>query len=255
MVGQWRRGHSRLPLPYARAVAAAGARPKIYSTFEHVPTEDTPLGLEVVMGIDPDDHSALDGAAGVVLPGGGDIDPTLYGARPHPRTKNVSQRRDLYELTLLAEALRRDMPVLAICHGMQLLNVQLGGGLDQHLADQPARIEHDGGSPSPNPVHEVSVKPDSLLERIVGRSQIEVNSSHHQGLSDVPDELEEVAWAPDGVLEGVVSSEHTWVVGVQWHPEVMAEGHAAQRELFEAFVEATEVYPQRTLAGATARSA
>ncbi|MFN2389086.1 MAG: gamma-glutamyl-gamma-aminobutyrate hydrolase family protein [Actinomycetota bacterium] len=255
VVGQWRKGHARLPLSYARAVAAAGGAPRIFSTFELVPTEDAPRDLDVTTGVDPLDPSSLEGAVGLVLPGGGDIDPALYGAELHPKTKNVSERRDRYELTLLDEALRRDLPVLAICHGMQLLNVHLGGTLDQHLADRPGRLEHDTGRPAPTPAHDVDLAGSDLLAEALGSTRVAVNTSHHQGLLDVAPELEEVAWAPDGVLEGVVATGYSWVVGVQWHPEAMVEHDPTQLRLFEAFVDASRAYAGRTPEWVTARSA
>lgn len=247
VIGQWRRGHARLPLPYAAAVKAAGGHPKIYSAFELVPGEPTPRDLDVVTGLDPDDDSALDGAAGLVVPGGGDIDPALYGQKRHPETKNVSHRRDRFELTLLKKALEKDVPVLAICHGMQLLNVALGGTLEQHLPDVPNRLNHDLGFPEATPAHSIAVKEKTLLADIAG-GHCDVNSSHHQGLDVVADPLEEVAWAEDGVLEAVASTEHPWAVGVQWHPEAMAPEDPKQLGLFAAFVEATRRFRQNRLA-------
>ncbi len=242
VVGQWRQGHARLPLPYAEAVTLAGGHPWIFSTFALVPDEPVPESVGVTMGLDVDDMSPLDGAIGLLIPGGGDIDPTLYGHRPHRLTKNVSHRRDRFELNLLDRALAEDMPILAICHGMQLLNVCFGGTLDQNLADKRAKVDHDVGRPSSHPIHSLSVKPDSELHRIMGTTETKVNSHHHQGLDEVAPELEEVGWAEDGVLEAVVSKEHEWVVGVQWHPEVMVGESPEQKRIFESFVGACEAY-------------
>lgn len=255
VVGQWREGHARLPLAYADSVAAAGGKPWIFSTFNLVPTETMPEELRVTTGLDVDDASPLDGACGLLIPGGGDIDPTLYGRRAHRLTKHVSHRRDRFELTLLEEALERDMPVLAICHGMQLLNVQLGGTLNQNLSDDPSKLDHSVGRPGPQPVHSLSIQPGTLLETIMGSEGSQVNSHHHQGLDDVSEDLEPVAWAPDGVLEAVVSRPHTWVVGVQWHPEVMAPTQPDQVRIFEAFVAAAHAYAQPGLSRSAARTA
>jgi putative glutamine amidotransferase len=123
---------------------------------------------------------------------------------------------------------------------MQMLSVHLGGTLDQHLADDPTRIEHDSSDPSPGPVHKVHVDEGCRLAEIFDGTEIAVNSSHHQGLEGAPGPLQEVAWAEDGVLEGVVSRDHTWVVGVQWHPEAMAPTDETQRQIFDAFVKASE---------------
>ena len=201
-----------------------------------------PDGLEVLTGLDPLDPSPLDGASGLLIPGGGDIDPELYGKSRHPRTHNVSQRRDRFELTLLGEALERDMPVLTICHGMQLLNVCFGGTLVQHIADSPRRLNHDRDRPRAEPAHGLHLKEESILARIFGAVSVQINSHHHQGLDGAAGPLEEIGWAEDGVLEAVVSKDHAWVVGVQWHPEAMAPVDAAQLRLFEDFVEAAGAY-------------
>jgi putative glutamine amidotransferase len=242
VVGQWREGHARLPVSYAETLLEAGAAPKIFSTFSLLPDQDLPEHLDVTLGLDPDDASPLEGASGLLLPGGGDIDPAWYGRPRHPLTAKISHRRDEFERTLVSEALKRDLPVLAICHGMQLLSVHLGGVLDQHLMDDPKRLDHDPSDPSPGPVHKVHVDEDTALAEIFDATEIEVNSSHHQGLEGTPDGLREVAWAEDGVLEAVVSPDHTWVVGVQWHPEAMASSDETQMRLFDAFVEASNAY-------------
>jgi putative glutamine amidotransferase len=246
VVGQWREGQGgRVPAPYLEAVRAAGGGAKLFSTFDHGPGQEVPPGFEAVTGLDPDDDSPMDGAIGLVLPGGGDIDPAWYGQERHPLTHNLNGRRDRFEHTLLNEALHHDVPVLAVCHGMQLLNVVLGGSLCQHLGDDPVRSEHDSGYPGPEPVHGLRVKERSPVARFLGTPRLEVNSHHHQGIDVVSPVLEEVAWADDGVLEAMMSREHSWVVGVQWHPEVMVAHHKPQAALFRAFVEASEGYARR----------
>jgi gamma-glutamyl-gamma-aminobutyrate hydrolase PuuD len=240
VVGQIRQDGKRIPATYAHAVQIAGGHPKVFSTFDLVEDEPIPEGLEVVSELDPYDDSPLEGAVGLLLPGGGDIDPEWYGKQRHPRTHHVNHRRDRFEMTLLSEALERDLPVLAICHGMQLLNVFLGGTLIQHLSDDPRMLQHDRDRPRAEPAHELRVKVGSRFAEITGLgNRTAVNSHHHQGLGAVPHVLEQVAWAEDGCLEAVVSREHSWVVGVQWHPEAMVDTDAHQRNLFEAFVSAT----------------
>ncbi len=134
------------------------------------------------------------------------------------------------------------MPVLAICRGFQLLNIFLGGTLDQHLSDHPERLEHWRDMPRAEPAHQLHVKENTSLAGILGTTELAVNSHHHQGPEVVAPGLEEVAWATDGVLEGVVMNDRPWVVGVQWHPEVMAPVDHLEQRLFESFVAATERY-------------
>lgn len=253
VVAQWRKGYARLPVPYTHAVELGGAPVRVVGTFDLPPGSDEPEG-DVTLGIDPLDASCLEGASGLLLPGGGDIDPEWYGCERHPRTHNVSHRRDRFELTLLEEALNRDMPVLAICHGMQLLNVHLGGTLEQHLADDERRLEHDRDRPRAEPVHDVTVEDSTLLADAMG-TQGPVNSHHHQGLSRVAEGLEKIAWAEDGVLEAVYLPERSWVLGVQWHPEAMADTDEHQRAIFELFVKAAGIYDHQRRPQAHARSA
>ena len=254
MVGQWRKGHLRVPIPYAHAVELAGGNPKVISTFDLGPTEEVPDDLEVIRNIDPYDASVLDGASGLLIPGGGDIDPELYGRKRHPRTHNVSQRRDRFELTLLTEAMDRDMPILAICHGMQLLNVHQGGTLDQHLLDDAKKLDHYRDRPMAEPAHSVALKEGSLVAEVMGGPSVQVNTHHHQGLDDVADSLEPVGWSEDGVLEAVVEKNHSWVVGVQWHPEAMAPVARDELAIFESFVDAACKY-ESSASGVRAQSA
>ena len=255
VVGQWRKAQLRLPIPYAHAVELAGGNPKVISTFELGPTEEVPEGLEVITNLDPYDASVLENASGLVIPGGGDIDPELYGHKRHPRTHNVSQRRDRFELSLLTEAFERDMPVLAICHGMQLLNVHEGGTLNQHLLDDEKKLDHYRDRPMAEPAHGVSLREGSMLAEVMGSVSVQVNTHHHQGLDDVADTLDPIGWSEDGVLEAVVHKEHSWVLGVQWHPEAMAPVHKDELAIFESFVEATRSYERSSAGEVTARSA
>lgn len=249
VLGQWRPtdpAYGKFPIPYAHAVSSVGGGPVVLSTFPLKPAEPNPEKVPLLTGLDPEDPSPLDGMIGLVVPGGGDIDPAWYGRDRHPRTANISHQRDRFELTMLEAALERDMPVLAICHGMQLLNVHLGGTLDQHLADRHTLLEHDRDRPRAEAAHSLRIKPGCILERIVGSQRIPVNSHHHQGLGIIATSLEEIAWAEDSVLEAVVSREHSWVLGVQWHPEAMAPVDHSQRAIFAAFVEACESFAARS---------
>ncbi|HVF54375.1 MAG TPA: gamma-glutamyl-gamma-aminobutyrate hydrolase family protein [Actinomycetota bacterium] len=231
-----------MPLLYIAAVRAAGGTPVVMATFDLPQEEKLPEDVEVIAGLDPYDSSILSDVAGLVVPGGGDIDPELYGCERHPRTHSVNHRRDLFEKTLLDEAMRKDLPVLAICHGMQLLNVVMGGTLNQHLADQAHLLDHDRDMPRAEPVHQLRVKERTALGTILHGETVEVNSHHHQGIASLASGLEEVAWAEDGVLEAVSATENTWVIGVQWHPEAMAPVDQRQRSIFEAFIAAAAAF-------------
>jgi putative glutamine amidotransferase len=255
VLGQWRKGCLRLPLPYVNALSRAGADSKVLSPFELLPSERPPADLEIHAELDPYDGRLLHGACGLMLCGGGDVDPEFYGQKRHPRTHNVSRKRDQFELTYLGEALALDMPVLAICRGMQLLNVHLDGTLNQHLMDDPSKLDHYVDRPLGEPAHGVSMSEESLVSDIFGTVNMQVNTHHHQGLDRVADQLTEVGWAEDGVLEAVVSSDHDWVVGVQWHPEAMVPADKIQERLFQAFVDATLGYSRTEDADVEARSA
>jgi putative glutamine amidotransferase len=238
------RSRPRTPIAYAHAVDLVGGNPVVYSTYGPAKDEKIPEGLPFLGNLEPTKVKLSPNAVGLLLPGGGDISPLFYRSDPHPRTRSRSARRDQFEMTLLEQALERDLPIFAICRGMQLLSVLLGGRLDQHLADTVGRLDHDRDRPRAEPAHGLRTKPGSILHKVLGE-RTEVNSHHHQGLDGVSSELEEIAWADDGVLEGIVMPSRTWVLGVQWHPEAMAPVHRKQLALFERFLEATNAYAAR----------
>ncbi len=215
--GVWQLPAVLIPLAYVDAVEAAGGRAVVIP-----PSED---GVEETL-------STLDG---VVFSGGADVDPARYGANPHPETDTPQARRDAGELALLEAALERDMPVLAICRGFQLLNVARGGDLIQHLPDE---VGHDVHKEVPGEfaVHPVEVKEGTRLAAIVGEGA-DVTSHHHQALGRLGEGLVETAWAADGTLEGVEDPSLRFAVGVQWHPEAGEDA-----ALFEALVEEARAY-------------
>jgi len=178
-----------------------------------------PLALPV---LDPADaEAALDGVAGLVLTGGEDVNPERYGSAPHPELGDTNDGRDAFEIALVEAARARALPTLAICRGIQILNVALGGTLVQDIPsgwNEP--IVHDGEWARTARVHEVQVTPGSRLARALGTECPVVNSMHHQAIRAVAPSLATVARAPDGIVEGVEwPSDEWWMVGVQWHPE------------------------------------
>jgi len=174
---------------------------------------------------------------GLLLSGGGDVAPDLYGQACHPRTQRMDRLRDRFELALVREWVKADRPLLAICRGIQVLNVALGGNLIQDIADLVANsVVHQWSEGEAR--HLIRLRPSSQLARLLGGDQLEVNSFHHQAVGDLAPELEAVAWAADGVIEGVEMPGARFVVGVQWHPERMFEADARQLQLFIGLVEA-----------------
>jgi putative glutamine amidotransferase len=173
------------------------------------------------------------GLDGLVLIGGGDVDPARYGVDAYPRNGGTSDRRDDLEFGLLAAALARDLPVLAVCRGMQVLNVGLGGDLVQHLPDRLGSTRHQPGPGAFGPVTVVTGT-GSRLRRLLG-PRIEVQCSHHQAVDRVGRGLVVTAHSEDGIVEAVESTGHRFVVGVQWHPE-----ETGDRRLFEALVAEAE---------------
>ncbi len=170
-------------------------------------------GLPVNLPIDVDVEAVAHHLDGVLLTGGTDIDPGRYGADPHPELLDIEPERDELELRLLGIALDREIPVLGICRGMQLVNVHLGGTLHQHVPEH-ARVD----LPTETVVHQVTLAPESVLRELYGEHR-DVNSLHHQTVDDVGDGLRVTATAADGTVEGVELGDT--LVAVQWHPEMM----------------------------------
>jgi putative glutamine amidotransferase len=178
----------------------------------------------------------LDRLDALVVTGGAfDVDPALYGEATRHATVTLKQRRTAAELALLRGALARDMPVLGICGGQQLLAVALGGTLIQHVPEAvPDALPHEQTTPHDQPAHPVTIRPGTLLAGIVGE-RIAVNSSHHQAVRD-PGRCVINAVAPDGVIEGIERPGASFCLGVQWHPEFVAS--AADRAILDALVAA-----------------
>jgi putative glutamine amidotransferase len=181
-----------------------------------------------------DAHGLLERFDGLLLMGGGDVDPARYGQERRPEVVGVNTTRDDFEISLVRAAIHRKVPTLAICRGMQVLNVALGGDLNQHLADGGAvrhRTPDDGYA-----THTVRLENGSRVAAAMELDQVESSCSHHQAVSRLGEGLTSVGWADDEVVEAI---EHTagWVVGVQWHPERTAVEDPSQQRLFDAFVQ------------------
>jgi len=197
-----------------------------------------PLVLPVLDPADAD--AALDGVAGLVLTGGEDVSPDRYGSVPHPELGDTHEGRDAFEIALVEAARARALPTLAICRGIQILNVALGGTLVQDIpAEWAAPIVHDGDWARTARVHEVDVTPGSRLARALGTERPVVNSMHHQAVRTVASPLATVARAPDGIVEGVEwPTDEWWMVGVQWHPEELTTSPEPwDRSLLSAFAD------------------
>jgi gamma-glutamyl-gamma-aminobutyrate hydrolase PuuD len=212
--GAWEIPAALVPLAYVDAIERAGGRPLI------VPPSDE--GVE----------ETLDALDALLLSGGEDIDPTHYGADPHPETAGVRPDRDRAELALLQGALVRDMPVLAVCRGSQVLNIARGGDLVQHLPEVVGHEQHKH-TPGVFADHEVELKPGSRVGELLG-SRAPVKSHHHQGYGTIGDGLVEAAWAEDGTVEALEDPSKRFAVGVLWHPEEGEDFALFQRLVDEA---------------------
>jgi putative glutamine amidotransferase len=215
--GAWDLPAALIPHMYVEAVERAGGRALLVP-----PSEE---GVE----------ETLDALDGLLFSGGGDLDPSTYGAEPHRETAGTRLERDQGELALLEAALARDMPVLAVCRGSQVLNVARGGDLVQHLPDVVGDEKHKH-TPGVFADHDVRVEPESRLGSLVGK-HAPVKSHHHQGFGRVGDGLREVAWAEDGTTEALEDPDKRFAVGVLWHPEAGEDS-----ALFEALVREAEAY-------------
>jgi putative glutamine amidotransferase len=199
--GAWELNSNLTPRTYSDAVQGAGGLALV------LPPDDTAAEA-------PEQLLSLIDA--LLLAGGADVDPASYGARPHPETRGTNPARDRFELALAHRALERDLPVLGICRGMELLNVSLGGTLDQHLS----RLDLHAHTPGAFSDHEVRLEPGSLAARTVGDERTLVRSHHHQATEQLGEGLIATGWSvPDGLVEAVEGPGWRFTLGVLWHPE------------------------------------
>ena len=214
--------------PYVRAVELGGGAPVIVPPY----VDEKKL------------HAIFECLDGLILSGGGDVSPALYGEEGGELLWLVDEQRDQTELALARWALAKGMPLLAICRGLQVLNVATGGTLVQDISTQiPDSLPHSSpvaGRPLSSVVHTVEVASGSRLAMLLGAGELGVNSAHHQAAQTIGTGLAVAARAPDGVVEGLELAEHPFCIGVQWHPEVMVESRPVMRRLFEGLVEAAQ---------------
>jgi putative glutamine amidotransferase len=214
--GAWNLEAALVPASYVRAVERAGGVPLL-----------VPPGASY--------QETLDRLDGLVFSGGSDVDPELYGATAHEETVGIFRERDDFELGLMRAALERDLPLLAICRGSQVLNVALGGDLEQHVPDRVGTDVHKE-TPGVFAEHGVEVLADTRLGAILG-ARADVKSHHHQGYGALGAGLREAARAPDGTVEALEDPTHRFAVGILWHPEEGEDG-----ALFEALVREAQEY-------------
>ena len=214
------RGNIILPRAYADAVARAGGLPLILPIWQ---------GAAAAL---------LAQCDGIVLSGGSDVDPAHYGGDAHPAVYGVDRVRDDEEIALVRLAHARGIPTLAICRGLQVLNVALGGTLHPHLPDLPGGDIAHRAEPYGGVTHAIEVVPETRLAAILGAQGEPPISWHHQAIDRVAPELRVVARASDGCIEAVECAEHPWLLGVQWHPELSAAADPAQQRLFDALIAA-----------------
>ena len=218
--GEPPRHEMALGLTYVRAVEAAGGLPVV------IP----PLDLDAI-------EPLLDRLSGICLSGGPDLHPQAYGAEPDEHLGPTWPDLDRFELAIAGRADARGIPVLAICRGTQALNVVRGGTLVQHLPDQGGEVQHRQRIPGDQGSHPVRIDPDSRLATTIDAGQTLVNSFHHQAIERLGDGLVATAWAEDGTIEAVEDPAREFLIGVQWHAELLTD-RTEEELLFRSFVEA-----------------
>lgn len=176
---------------------------------------------------------------GLLLSGGVDVDPVYFNEEPLPALGEITPGRDQFEVSFVRQLLKRDLPILAICRGIQVLNIAAGGSVMQDIPSQiKDSIKHSQDAPRSYPTHKVNLISGTKLYQIYERLSIRVNSFHHQAVKHPGSGFIATAWAADGVIEAIESEKHSFVVGVQWHPECMVRTDGETRKLFSTFVEA-----------------
>ncbi len=216
----WTAGVYALPDRYVAALRRAGARSVLLPPTSAAPPEE-----------------ALAPFSGLLLAGGGDLEPARYGAGAHPDVYGTQTERDEAELALVRAAMGMRLPTMAICRGLQVLNVAAGGTLHQHLPEMDGMHIHGHPVTGESVFHDVKVAPRTRLSDACGCETLLCTSHHHQGIDRLGEGLVATAWSGDGLVEGIeADTDEAWVLGVQWHPETTAADDPCQQALFDGFV-------------------
>jgi putative glutamine amidotransferase len=210
-----------VPTPYLEALRRAGGEPAVLLQLEIGPEEA---------------HSLLGRFEGLLLIGGTDVDPSRYGQERHPECYGIDPQRDAFEIALARGAIARGLPTLTICRGIQIVNVALGGTLDQHITGREGLIAHGVPTGGSGVLHPVELEPGSQVAKAMAVDRPDCFSHHHQALARIGDGLRPVGWTEDGLVEAVELADG-WLLGVQWHPEETAAFDQAHQGLFDALVE------------------
>ncbi|MBL8090549.1 MAG: gamma-glutamyl-gamma-aminobutyrate hydrolase family protein [Anaerolineales bacterium] len=219
--------------PYGRDIAA------VQHTYIQAVTQAGGVPVLIPAILPTDDLNELYARLqGILFSGGGDISLKYFDGENHPKIDLVDENRDVTELSLLRQSVENEKPFLAICRGMQIMNVALGGTLHTHIPDQIQNsLKHDNEE-FKHIAHPVNIDEDSKMAEIFGETLLQVNSLHHQAIKDLASNLRIVGHAPDGVIEAVELPDHPYAIGVQWHPEWLTD-QSVMRRLFKSFVDAS----------------
>lgn len=213
-----------LPTDNINAISKFGGLPIVLPNYEEIEID---LIVELIDGL--------------LLTGGGDIDPTLFGEEPHQKLGSITPERDAFEIAIVKKMLLQNKPILGICRGAQILNIAVGGDMFQDIYSQTETelLQHQQQAPRWHASHYVNVKENTLLRTITQTESLKVNSFHHQANRKIPDGFEVSAVASDGVIEAFESKNHHFVMGIQWHPECMLlNNDEVSAELMNAFINA-----------------
>jgi putative glutamine amidotransferase len=247
----------RVALTTTVDLAGSHARPAVmlYTSYIHALEQVGLAPVLITPAHSPGSIAALlDACSGLVLSGGEDVDPSRYGERPSPALGIVEPLRDDMEFCALAMAEERGVPILGICRGLQVLNVHFGGTLYQDIAtERPSDLLHQQREPWSDRSHGASVRPGSMLQRIVREERLQINSFHHQAIKHLGRGLVVTSRADDGLVEAIEHEQYPWLLGVQWHPErneAAGPDGDPDRRIFLAFRTAVQQHAARSVAAA-----